>query len=129
MARMSPTIRPLLARLRRRRALWVVAVFVLVMKLVGGSLCMADGLKANVASASATSVAVSIDASPTLNDDDGDCVLGEGAGCHCSCVHASPIPVAASIDVGLPRLATELPTVPSTHVPAPTHTLLRPPIA
>ena len=40
---MSSSAMPLLKRLRRHRGLWVLVMAVLLIKLVSGSVCVADG--------------------------------------------------------------------------------------
>jgi hypothetical protein len=123
----------LLTRLRRHRGLWVLAVFVLLVKLASGTVCLADGLGTTVA-ADATAIAhIGISADTTVDapwaNDDGICWLGEGSQCHCACAHSMTLP--ASVATPVLALVPKLP-VPAFSlgwVPAVTGSLLRPPIA
>lgn len=129
MLRSAPS---LLARLRRHRGLWVLAVAVMLIKLVGGSICVADGPAARLASATAAApTALFADAAVgTSSADDADtCLLGERAGCHCACAHSVTLPVAASLSIA--RMAAHFTplTIHSGFMPATTGSLLRPPIA
>ena len=130
---MYRTAPSLLTRLRRHRGLWVLAVAVLLIKLVSGSICAADGPGARFASATATAVSTTLlagsSASAISTDDASLCLLGEGNACHCACAHSvtlpatAPLPI-ASMDARLAPLA-----IYSGFTPAITGSLLRPPIA
>ncbi|MGN2246090.1 hypothetical protein ACFWZ3_05300 [Frateuria sp. GZRR35] len=130
---MPPHATPLLTRLRRHRGLWVLAVFVLLVKFASGTVCLADGPGTSRATDSTaiahldTSSDLAIDA-PSASDD-GTCWLGEGSRCHCACAHSMTLPSSAAT----PALAQEpqlpVPALSSGWVPAVTGSLLRPPIA
>lgn len=121
----------LLTRLRRHRGLWVLAVAVLLIKLVSGSICAVDGPGARFASTTATAVSTTLLADTAVSavstGDAISCLLGEGRSCHC--VHSVTFPVSAS----LPLVRMEARFVPHTlhsgFMPATTGSLLRPPIA
>lgn len=124
-ATMKYTPLPLLPRLRRHRGLWVLAVAVLLLKLVTGSICLADTL----AAASATPGHTVSTQAPMSTPDESGCLLGEGNDCHCACVHNLPVPngitwVLPWQDVSF----TARPFVLAV-IPAPRRSLLRPPIA
>lgn len=118
--------RPLLTQLRRYRGLWLLAVFALMLKLVGGSLCAADGLPN---STNDTQRSALVQATAAHDDGGGDCLLGEGGSCHCACTHAVPLPAMVSLHVAAAVLPAELPAAASGHRAGRTATLLRPPIA
>ena len=118
--------RPLLTRLRRYHGLWLLAVFALMIKLVGGSLCAADSLQ-NFPNDKQR--AVLVQATSAHDDGAGDCLLGEGGACHCACTHAVPLPAMVSLRVAAAILPAELPAASSGHRAERTATLLRPPIA
>jgi len=83
---------PLLTRLRRHRGLWVLAVAVLLIKLVAGTVCLADAPDKRLVSTTTVS-AVSMPADTAIAnvsaDDASACLLGE-ADCHCACAHCEP---------------------------------------
>jgi hypothetical protein len=126
---MSRASRPLLTQLRRYRGLWLLAVFALMLKLVGGSLCAADGPRYNAGVDAQRSAAVQVMASVAGTEDGGDCLLGEGGSCHCACTHAVPLPAMVTLHVAAATLPAELPAASSGHRAERTATLLRPPIA
>jgi len=126
---MSPRSVPLLHRLRRHRGLWVLVVAVLLIKLVSGSVCLADGGERDTFQAqSHASIAMTVDAAPAAQGD-GDCLLGEGASCHCACAHAATLPVSVALAVGMPEAAFAAPSIDAGRLPEATRSLLRPPIA
>ncbi|HEY9130680.1 MAG TPA: hypothetical protein VIM98_02895 [Dyella sp.] len=118
---------PLLSRLRRHRGLWALAMAVLLIKLIGGSICLADAPSPAIAATSQTAAMVAIVDAVSSSDD--GCLLGEGAGCHCTCLHSVAMPVSATLAIlpFAPRL--DLPAVYFGIVPAAPGSLLRPPIA
>ncbi len=122
----------LLTRLRRHRALWVLAVAVLLIKLVSGSICVADGPGVRFASTTAaTPTTLLADAAvSTLSADDANtCLLGEGIGCHCACAHSVTLPATAPLSIGSVQVRFAQLTIHSGFTPAMTGSLLRPPIA
>jgi len=123
---MSRASTPLLSQLRRFRGLWLLAVFALMIKLVGGSLCAADGLQY---AAKDTQRSALVQAAAASDDGNGDCLLGEGGSCHCACTHAVPLPAMVSFHLAAETLPSELPAAASGHRAERTATLLRPPIA
>ncbi|EIM00539.1 hypothetical protein [Dyella sp.] len=121
----------LLTRLRRHRGLWVLAVAVLLIKLVSGSICMADGPGARFASTTTVTVPLVADTavSPTAADDANSCLLGEGSGCHCACAHSVTLPASAPLPIARMEAHFAPLTFHSGVTPATTGSLLRPPIA
>jgi len=116
---------PLLARFRRHRGLWTLAVAVLLIKFVAGTVCLADGPRAiSVVDIDTTMVVqAAVDAS-----DPGDCVLGEKT-CHCDCAHSVSLPTSHAPLLGsIPGDLQYAPAVPAL-APAISGSLLRPPIA
>ena len=129
MHRFSP---PLLARLRRHRGLWLLAMVVLMIKLASGTLCLADGPGAQLAADRATTgmTALSLNsASADVSSGSDDCLLGEGTGCHCSCAHSIALPMSLVLSVHAMPVAFHRPSTSSGFAPAMTSTELRPPIA
>lgn len=128
--RLSPP--SLLPRLRRHRGLWMLTVAVLLIKLVGGAVCVADTPEKRF-DASTTVAAVTMPVDTEVDrataDDVGGCLLGEVTNCHCACLHSVPVPMSLPLPVG--KLAAHFtpPTVPPGFIPAATGSLLRPPIA
>jgi hypothetical protein len=122
---MSRTALPLLSRLRRHRGLWVLAVAVLLFKLVTGSICLADALPA----ASATSGHTASMQNPLSAPDDGGCLLGEGNDCHCACAHNLPVPVGIAWTLPRQEMSFTASPLALAVIPAPSRSLLRPPIA
>jgi hypothetical protein len=123
----------LLTRLRRHRGLWVLAVAVLLIKLVSGSICVADGPSARfalttVAFAPATLLADAA-VSPTSADDANSCLLGEGSRCHCACAHSVTLPASTPLPIARMEARFAPLTLHSGFTPATTGSLLRPPIA
>ena len=113
-----------LARLRSHRAVWLVCLVTMLLRLTVGTLCLADGLPGG----STTGTPVSVTAAfPSTGE---DCVLGEVGGCHCVCAHSVPVEPTGSVAISpalpasndWPALA---PRVAQSHLGA----LLRPPIA
>jgi hypothetical protein len=129
---MSPSSPPLLARLRRHRGLWLLAIAVLMIKLASGTLCLADGPRAQLAADGAVTgmTALSLDsASADIPSGPDDCLLGEGAGCHCSCAHSIALPMSLVLSVHAIPVSFHAPATSPGFVPAMTGTELRPPIA
>ena len=121
---------PLLKRLRRHRGLWVLVMAVLLIKLVSGSVCVADGGERDGFSGRVSvAAAAAMQATPQVPSDDGACLLGEGGSCHCACAHAATLPVSLVLAVGNPGMSLVIPSADAGHVPAVTASLLRPPIA
>jgi len=113
----------LLARLRRHRGAWLLAMAVLVIKLVASTFCLMDAPR--VASLSAAAVQ-SID-SVAANDD--ACSLGEGSSCHCACAHAVAMPMTAPVVSAVAMVATAPQAFASPTVLRVADSPLRPPIA
>ena len=129
----SPSIRrvlrtpsPLLTRLRRHQGAWALCVFVLLFKLVTGTVCLADMPASSTPSkADVTLTQMSVD----LAQDGGDCLLGEAGGCHCACAHAVPLTGFDTSNTAALTADFESPFISSGYQPAPPGSLLRPPIA
>ena len=121
----------LLTRLRRHRGLWVLAVAVLLIKLVSGSICVADGPGARFASTTATPTTLVADTavSTASADDANTCLLGEGGGCHCACAHSVTLPASTPLPIARMEARFAPLTLHSGFTPATTGSLLRPPIA
>ncbi len=123
---------PLLTRLRRHRGLWVLAVAVLMIKLVTGSICLTDGPGSHFASPDSsvtTSVAATTALDPAVGNDDGTCVLGEAGGCHCVCAHSLTLPTTVALAVARPGIRLDAPVEALGRVPTAPGSLIRPPIA
>lgn len=122
---------PLLTRLRRHRGLWALAVAVMLIKLMAGTICLADGLDQRFASATGVDVPVLVDAvaDASAHDDAGNCVLGEAGGCHCACAHSATLPTAAWPPIGAMDVHFVAPAVFPRRTPAFAGSLIRPPIA
>jgi hypothetical protein len=123
----------LLTRLRRHRGLWVLAVAVLLIKLVSGSICVADGPGARLASTTVAATPPPLLADTTVAtvsmDDANSCLLGEGSACHCACAHSVTLPVTAPLPIASMDARFAPLTIYSGFTPATTGSLLRPPIA
>ena len=129
---MHRTAPPLLTRLRRHRGLWVLAVAVLLIKLVSGSICVADGPGARFASATAaapTTLLADTAVSTVSADDANLCLLGEGRSCHCACAHSVTLPASAPLPIAMVEARFAPINLHSGFTPATTGSLLRPPIA
>lgn len=125
----SPSL-PLLKRLRRHRGLWALVVAVLLIRLVSGSVCLADGGERDGFSGrSVAAAAMTVQAPSQAASGDGDCLLGEGASCHCACAHAVSLPSTMMLAVGAPDAPFLVSSVDAGRVPAVAGSLLRPPIA
>lgn len=125
-------IRPsLLARLRRHRGVWMLAMAVLLFKLVSGSVCLADAPSAALTAHASTTATTMIASTPVSADVAGEpaCLLGETAGCHCTCAHAMPVPATTAKSPTGSLLAFVPPPVSSGIPPTATGSPLRPPIA
>jgi hypothetical protein len=129
--RMTRATPPLLTRLRRHRGLWVLAVAVLLIKLVAGSICLGDSpIATALADAQATtSVPATMDAATAATPDDNACLLGEAGGCHCACAHALTLAASVTLSIALIETSTESSRLSPDMIPATTGSLLRPPIA
>ncbi|MDT0498177.1 hypothetical protein RM530_12485 [Algiphilus sp. W345] len=109
-----------------------MAVAVLLIKLVSGSICVADGPGARFASATAaapTTLLADTAVSSVSADDANSCLLGEGRSCHCACAHSVTFPVSASLPIAMMEARFAPLTLHSGFTPATTGPLLRPPIA
>ena len=127
---MSSRSLPLLHRLRRHRGLWALVVAVLLIKLVSGSLCMADGGERDVGQGRGyVASSMTMEASPQAPSGDGDCLLGEGSSCHCACPHAAGLPTSVVLAVGAPEAPFLVSSVDAGRRPAVAGSLFRPPIA
>lgn len=127
---MQRNILPLLTRLRRHRGLWVLAMAVLMIKLVAGTVCLTDGPRTGVAVQTTMAVDPTVVVDPASAADNADaCSLGEAGDCHCACAHTMPMPATAVLSIGKVASHFESPTIYSSVAPALTGSLLRPPIA
>jgi hypothetical protein len=123
---------PWLTRLRRHRGLWALAVAVLLIKLVAGTLCLTDGPGARFASldgAITTSAMAATAVDLAAGSDDGGCVLGEAGGCHCVCAHSLTLPTSVVLAVARPGIRLDSPVEALGHLPTAPASLIRPPIA
>ncbi|AIF48299.1 hypothetical protein [Dyella japonica] len=119
----------LLQRLRRHRGLWVLVVAVMFIKLLSGTVCLADGgERDSLAGGSQAVVAMTMEAAAPATGD-GDCVLGEGASCHCACSHSLALPTMVVLAIGAPATSFATSSVDAGRVPDAAGSLLRPPIA
>jgi hypothetical protein len=125
---MYRSVPSLLTRLRRHRGLWVLAVAVLLIKLVSGSICVADGPGAQFASATAAAPTTLLAVSTVSADDANPCLLGEGRSCHCACAHSVTLPATAPLPIAMMEARFAPLTLHSGFTPATTGSLLRPPI-
>ena len=122
----------LLTRLRRHRGLWVLAVAVLLIKLVAGTVCLADAPEKRLVSTttiSAASMPMDAVVADVSADDANACLLGETGGCHCACAHAAPLTGLSASNAAALNGDFESPTISSGYQPASPGSLLRPPIA
>lgn len=130
---MSRPHSPLLTRLRRHRGLWVVAMAVMMIKLVAGTLCLADGPEKSVVAQTTITAAVANLAVDTAVSDATDvadaCVLGEAGDCHCACAHTMPMPATAPLSLARIDPHFDSPAIHAGFAPASPGSLLRPPIA
>ncbi|TPG47763.1 hypothetical protein EAH75_13190 [Rhodanobacter glycinis] len=128
---MIRTTSPLLTRLRRHRGLWVLAVAVLLIKLVAGSICLGDNPAATALAdvQATTSVLTAMDSATAATPDDNACLLGEAGGCHCACAHALTLVSSVTLSVALIETSAESSRLPPGMIPETTGSLLRPPIA
>jgi hypothetical protein len=122
---------PLLTRLRRHRGVWVLAVAVLLIKLVAGSICLGDSpAAARMADTQATAgVLATMDSATAATPDDNACLLGEAGGCHCACAHALTLATSVTLSVALIETRTESSRLSPGMILKTTGSLLRPPIA
>ncbi|HET8555215.1 MAG TPA: hypothetical protein VFL78_10345 [Rhodanobacteraceae bacterium] len=110
----------------------MLAVAVLLIKLVGGAVCLVDTPEKRFdASTTVTVVTMPIDTEidRATADDLGGCLLGEVASCHCACLHSVPLPTSLPLPVGKVAANFTPPTVLPGFIPAAIGSLLRPPIA
>ena len=122
---------PLLARLRHHRGLWLLAVAVLLIKLVAGTVCLADAPEKRLVSTTTVyAVSMPVDAviANVSADDASACLLGE-ADCHCACAHTLTLPTTTPLAVARVESRFDSFTIRSGFTPAITGSLLRPPIA
>lgn len=129
MSRPTPS---LLTRLRSHRGVWALAMAVLMIKLVAGTLCLADTPNGSASSplAAVATAQLPVDITASAVDDDGDtCLLGEPGGCHCTCAHSVTLPTATVLAVSALHPHFDAPALSSGFTPAVTGSLLRPPIA
>ena len=122
----------LLTRLRRHRGLWVLAVAVMLIKLVAGTVCVADAPEKRLVSTttiSAASMPVDTVIADVSADDTNACLLGETGGCHCACAHTVTLPTTAPLSIARVEPRFDTFAIRSGFTPAVTGSLLRPPIA
>lgn len=131
---MLPRATTVVSRLRGHRGLWALAVFALVLKLVSGTVCLADRPSAPTAAPAAASAVAHVDAiavtivAPVSAAGDGLCGLGEGSGCHCACAHSMALPIGTAFTVLTPASHFVAPTRSYGRTPHLTGSPLRPPI-
>ncbi|WP_449424749.1 hypothetical protein [Rhodanobacter lindaniclasticus] len=105
----------------------------LLIKLVSGSICVADGPGVRFASATAATSTTTLLADTSVStlsaDDANTCLLGEGAGCHCACAHSVTLPTTAPLSIASMQVRFAPLALYSGFTPAITGSLLRPPIA
>ncbi|WP_426688900.1 hypothetical protein [Rhodanobacter ginsengiterrae] len=128
---MIRTTPPLLTRLRHHRGLWVLAVAVLLIKLVAGSICLGDNPAATALAdvQATTSVLTAVDSATAATPDDNACLLGEAGGCHCACAHALTLAASVTLAVAPVETSAASSRLSPDMIPATTGSLLRPPIA
>jgi len=128
---MSLAATPPLTRLRRHRGLWVLSVAVMLIKLMTGTICLADGRDPRFASSTGVDVPVLVYtvADASAHDDAGNCVLGEAGGCHCTCAHAAALPTTAWSSIDKMDAHFVAPALFPRRMPAFAGSLIRPPIA
>lgn len=134
---MHPRPPSLLTRLRRHRGLWVLAVAVMLIKLVAGTVCLTDGLTTKFASASTTtSITAPSVSAPTVSasdtaviDDAAGCALGEQGDCHCACAHTATLPSTLMLAIAKVDAVFDAHRIASRFTPAVPGSLIRPPIA
>lgn len=129
---MPPSSSIQLGKLRRHRGLWLLVFVVLLLKLVTGTICLADGARYQwtpSASASASTAMTLAAEGSSLAPGDDACLLGEGSECHCTCVHSIALPTVANhaLPLVVPRFVPPLLT--ASRPPTLPGTLHRPPIA
>jgi len=121
----------LLTRLRRHRGLWVLAVAVMLIKLVAGTVCLADAPEKRFVSTttiSAASMPMDTVIADVSADDASACLLGEGRSCHCACAHSVTLPASTPLPIAMMEARFAPLTLHSGFTPATTGSLLRPPI-
>lgn len=122
----------LLTRLRRHRGLWALAVAVMLIKLVAGTVCLADAPEKRFVSSttiSATSVPVDAVIADISADDANVCLLGEGSDCHCACAHSVTLPMSSTDSIARMEARFDTAAIRSGFAPATPGSLLRPPLA
>lgn len=122
----------LLTRLRRHRGLWTLAVAVMVIKLVAGTVCLADAPeKRLVSDTTISTVSVPLDAviADLSADDPNACLLGEGSACHCTCVHTVTLPMSSMGSIARMEARFDTVGIWSGFPPTTPESLLRPPLA
>jgi hypothetical protein len=122
--------------LRHHRGMWVLVVAALLIKLIAGTVCLADAPAqrfASPAGIAASGIALdgmSVDRPVTevSADDPNTCLLGEAGDCHCTCVHTVTLPSSAPLSIQRVGARFDLSVIHSGFSPANTGSLLRPPI-
>ncbi|UJM92011.1 hypothetical protein LRK24_08860 [Rhodanobacter denitrificans] len=102
---------------------------VLLIKLVSGSICVADGPGTRFASATAaapTTLLADTAVSTISADAANPCLLGEGRSCHCA--HSVTLPASTLLPIAMMEARFAPLTLHSEFTPATTGSLLRPPI-
>jgi hypothetical protein len=127
---MLRSAKPLLNRLRHHRGVWALCILVLLFKVVTSAVCLADGLGGLPRSAvTASATNASAEMAPSHDGGGGTCQLGEAGDCHCACAHTLPLTSlseATSVTTALDSF--ERTVIPSRFKPAPSGSVLRPPI-
>ncbi|MEO7068243.1 MAG: hypothetical protein ABI114_15130 [Rhodanobacter sp.] len=121
----------LLFRLRRHRGLLVLAIAVLLLKFLTGTVCLANDTGTRIISATTTPTTMPAEVTSAASSDTyvSACVLGEVGGCHCTCAHNAPL----AVTTPMPLLRLDAPAAPTSlqlpRAPAIAGLLHRPPIA
>ncbi len=119
---------PLLVRLRRHRGLWLLAVAVVMLKLVAGTICLGDSPgQPFTAAPQPGSTLVMSKAETTVAT--ADCLLGEAGDCHCTCAHSLTLPSTALSPMAAMGVQFSSPLIRPGCLAAMTGSQLRPPIA
>ncbi len=122
----------LLTRLRRHRGLWTLAVAVMLIKLIAGTVCLADAPEKRLVSdttISAVSTPLDTVIADLATDDPNACLLGEGSACHCTCAHSATLPMSSMDPIARMEARFDTPAIRSGFAPAAPESLLRPPLA
>ncbi len=112
----------------------MLAVAVLLINLVSGSICAAD-TPARFTTTTAVTTPMTSPAGAAVStlsveeEDPATCLLGEKAGCHCACAHSVTLPATALLSIARIQGRSAPFGIRSGFTPATSGSLLRPPIA